>query len=87
MTATIIDLPSLRSTPEDRAAERQLVEACYAEIEYIAQLLQPDAEVLDIHHAGVVWRLLRRAWHRAGEPNTFAQFVDTALATVLEEAV
>jgi len=30
---------------------------------------------------------LRRAWHIAGEPDTFEQFADTALATVHEEAV
>ncbi len=87
MTATILEVPSLRSTPEERAAERQLVEACYAEIEHIAVLLQPDADVLDLHHAGCVWRLLRRAWHVAGEPGTFVDFADAALATVHEEVV
>ncbi len=87
MTATIIAVPSLRSTPEDRAAERELVQTSYAEIEHIAQVLQPDADVLDLHHAGVVWRLLRRAWHAAGEPGPFIAFADTALATVHEEVV
>ncbi len=86
MTATIIDLPSLHSTPEERAAEQQLVEACYAEIAHIAVLLQPDADELDLHHAGIVWRLLRRAWHQAGEPGTFTDFADAQLAVVQEEA-
>ena len=86
MTATIIEVPSLRSTPEERAAERQLASDSYAEIAHIAVLLQPNADELDLHHAGIVWRLLRRAWHMAGEPDTFAQFADTALATVQEEA-
>ncbi len=86
MTATIIEVPSLRSTPEDRAAERQLASDSYAEIEHIAVLLQPDADVLDLHHAGVVWRLLRRAWHVAGEPGTFVDFADAQLAVVQEDA-
>ncbi len=86
MTATMIELPSLRSTSEERAAEHELVQACYAEVEHIAVLLQPDADVLDIHRAGVVWRGLRRAWHAAGEPGTFEQFADTVLATVHETA-
>ncbi len=86
MTATIIEVPSLRSTPEERAAERQLVEACSAEIVHIAQRLQPDADVLDIRRAGVVWRLLRRAWHAAGEPGTFVDFADEQLAVVQEDA-
>ncbi len=86
MTATILEVPSLRSTPEERAAERQLVEACYAEIEHIAVLLQPDADEFDLHHAGIVWRLLRRAWHAAGEPDTFEQFADEQLAAVDQEA-
>ncbi len=86
MTATIIDLPSLHSTPEERAAEQQLVEACYAEIAHIAVLLQPNADVLDIRRAGVVWRLLRRAWHAAGEPGTFTDFADEQLAVVQEDA-
>ncbi len=86
MTATIIEVPSLRSTPDERAAERQFVEACYAEIVHIAQLLQPDADVLDLHHAGCVWRLLRRAWHVAGEPGTFVDFADAQLAVVQEDA-
>ncbi len=87
MTATIIALPSLRSTPGDRAAERQLASDSYAEIEHIAVLLQPDADVLDIHRAGVVWRLLRRAWHAAGELGTFTDFADAQLAAVHEEVV
>jgi hypothetical protein len=86
MTATIIEVPSLRSTPDERAAERQLADHSYAEIEQIAVLLQPDADGLDIHHAGVVWRGLRRAWHMAGEPDTFTAFADAALATVHEAA-
>ena len=86
MTATIIELPSLASTPEDRAAEQQLASDSYAEIRHVARRLQPDAEALDIHRAGLVWRGLRRAWHIAGEPGTFEQFADTALATVHEEA-
>jgi len=86
MTATIIDLPSLASTPEDRAAEAQLGHDVLVEVLHVAQCLQPDVDVLDLHHAGVVWRLLRRAWHAAGEPGTFTEFADTALATVQEEA-
>ncbi len=86
MTATIIEVPSLRSTPEERAAEHELVQTCYAEVEHIAVLLQPDADVRDLHRAGVVWRLLRRAWHAAGEPGTFVDFADEQLAVVQEEA-
>jgi hypothetical protein len=86
MTATIIEVPSLRSTPEERAAERQLVEACSAEIVHIAQRLQPDEDELDIRRAGIVWRLLRRAWHAADEPGTFTDFADAQLAVVQEEA-
>ncbi len=85
MTATIIELPSLRSTPEDCAAEQQLVSDVYVEIAHVAQRLQSDADMLDIHRAGVVWRGLRRAWHAAGEPDTFTAFADIALATVHEE--
>ncbi len=85
MTATIIDLPSLRSTPEERAAERELVEACYAEIAHVAQCLQPKADVLDIHRAGVVWRGLRRAWHEAGEQEPFTTFAGRVLANVPQE--
>jgi hypothetical protein len=54
--------------------------------EHIAVLLQPNADVLDIRRAGVVWRLLRRAWHAAGEPDTFEQFADEQLAAVDQEA-
>jgi hypothetical protein len=86
MTATIIEVPSLRSTPEDRAAERELANAVLAEVMHIAQRLQPDADVLDLHHAGVVWRLLRRAWHAAGEPDTFVEFANEQVAAVQEEA-
>ncbi len=85
MSATIIELPSLASTPEERAAEHELVQACYAEIAHVARLLQPDADVLDLHRAGVVWRLLRRTWMEAGEPDTFTQFADHMLATVKRE--
>ncbi len=85
MTATIIDLPSLRSTREERAAERELVQQSYAEIVHIAQCLQPDVDVLDIHRAGVVWRGLRRTWHAAGEPDTFTQFADRVLATISKD--
>jgi hypothetical protein len=85
MTATIIEVPSLASTPKDRAAERQLASDSYAEIAHIAVLLQADADELDLHHAGMVWRLLRRAWHAAGEPDTFTAFVDTQLAVVEQE--
>ncbi len=85
MTVTIIDLPSLRSTPEERAAERQLVEACYAEIAHVARCVQPEADVLDLHRAGVVWRGLRRAWHEAGEPDTFTQFAEQVLTNVAQE--
>lgn len=86
MTATIIELPSLRSTPADRAAEAQLAHDTYAEIVYVARLLQPDVDTLDIHRAGCVWRCLRRAWQEAGEPGTFTTFADTALAVVHGEA-
>ncbi len=86
MTATIIELPSLASTPEERAAERHLVQESYAEIVHVAQRLQPDADVLDIHRAGVVWRGLRRTWHAAGEPDTFTEFADMALVAVQQEA-
>ncbi len=86
MTATIVEFPSLASTPEDRAAEHQLVQTCYAEITHIAQQLQPDADVLDMRRAGVVWRDLRRAWHQAGELGTFMAFADEQLATVAKEA-
>ncbi len=87
MTATIIDLPSLRSMPDERAAEQDLANAVLAEIMHIAQRVQPDAEELDLHHAGCVWRGLRRAWHMAGEPGTFVAFVDTALATVADTSM
>lgn len=86
MTATIIEVPSLRSTPEDRAAEAQLGHDVMVEVLHIARLLQPDADVLDLHRAGCVWRCLRQAWHIADEPGTFAAFADTALATVHKEA-
>jgi hypothetical protein len=42
--------------------------------------LEPDADVLDVRRAGQVWAPLRRAWVAAGEPGTFEQFADTALA-------
>jgi len=85
MTATIIELPSLASTPEERAAERELVEACYAEIVHVARCVQPDVNTLDIHRAGVVWRGLRRAWHEAGEQEPFTAFVERVLAAVKKE--
>lgn len=85
MSATIIELPSLASTPEDRAAERELVQTSYAEIVHVAQCLQPDADVLDIHRAGCVWRGLRRAWMEAGATDPFPQFAERVLAAVHKE--
>ncbi len=85
MSATIIEQPSLRSTPEERAAEHELVQTCYTEIAHVAQCLQPEADELDMHRAGVVWRGLRRAWMEAGEPDTFTQFASRVLANVAQE--
>lgn len=77
------------TSAEDLAAE-DAVHARYAadawrEILYVAQHLQPDADVLDVRHAGQVWARLRRAWLAAGEPGTFVDFADAALGTVHEE--
>jgi len=74
------------TTAEDLAAEdavqQQYAAAAYAEILHIAQRMWPDADVLDVRYAGQVWAPLRRAWVAAGEPGTFAQFADRALATL-----
>lgn len=78
------------TSADDIAAEdaihAQYAATAYAEIEHIAQHLQPDANVLDVSRAGVVWRSLRRAWHAAGESGTFVDFADEQLAAVHEEA-
>lgn len=70
----------------ENAANAQLVATVWADIRYIARRLQPDADVFDTRHAGQVWAGLQRAWVAAGEPGTFQQFVDEALATVGKEA-
>ncbi len=69
------------------AANQAVADSVYAEILHVAACLQPDADELDIHRAGCVWRGLRRAWHEARETESFTQFADRVLATIGKEHV
>lgn len=68
------------------AAQAQYAAVAWREVLHVAQRVQPDADVLDTRRANLVWAPLKRAHIAAGEPGTFMEFADTALATVHEEA-
>jgi hypothetical protein len=82
-----MSITSAEEVAAEDAVQRQFAATAYAEVLHVAQLLQPDADVLNVRCVGQVWVRLRRAWVAAGEPDTFTQFADTALEQLATAAV